>query len=51
MNRKVFISILSMTFSLAAYSQNCEYTPSKNIQKILDNIRNNIDMTNNAPII
>ena len=36
MNRKVFISILSMTFSLAAYSQNCEYTPSKNIQKILD---------------
>ena len=36
MNRKVFISILSMTFSLVAYSQNCEYTPTKNIQKILD---------------
>ena len=36
MNRKLFISFLSMTFSLVAYSQNCEYTPSKNIQKLLE---------------
>ena len=36
MNRKVFISILSMTISFVAYSQNCEYTPSKNIQKLLE---------------
>jgi outer membrane protein OmpA-like peptidoglycan-associated protein/tetratricopeptide (TPR) repeat protein len=36
MNRKVFISILSMVCSFVAYSQNCEYVPSKNIQKLLD---------------
>jgi len=36
MNRKLFISLMALAFALAGHAQSCEYTPSKNIQKLLD---------------
>ena len=36
MNKKLFFSIVALAFSVMGYSQNCEYTPSKNIQKLIE---------------
>jgi outer membrane protein OmpA-like peptidoglycan-associated protein/tetratricopeptide (TPR) repeat protein len=36
MNKALFISIFLLVLSASSYAQNCEYTPSKNIQKSLD---------------